>query len=233
MTEPIKETGRTTRYERALAREEKKLESNKKKIEQQAAAAELVKGLTGNGDGIRATDAIRAGQVKRDYYKANLQNMLANGEITKQEYNAAMKEVRGKDVKYDIDDHLYSDTRDNVYGILGYTKGDSVTEIKRNVRTELKDQFENGELSQKDYDRAFEFTKTGSYPARFVGVKETEFRGAARTQKYNNHLEEVKAEGPEFNAKLQAKMDVAGITTDQVYEIGDRNGGAADATINY
>ena len=33
MTEPIKETGRTTRYERALAREEKKLESNKKKIE--------------------------------------------------------------------------------------------------------------------------------------------------------------------------------------------------------
>ena len=233
MTEPIKETGRTTRYERALAREEKKLESNKKKIEQQAAAAELVKGLTGNGDGIRATDAIRAGQVTREYYKFNLQDMLANGEITRQEYNAAMKEVRSKDVRYDIYDHLYSDARNDVYGITGHTEGDSVTEIKRNVRAELKDQYENGELSQNDYDRAFEFTKTGSYPARFIGVKETEFRGAARTQKYRNHLAEVKAEGPKFSDNYKAKMDLAGISTENVYEIADRNGGYADATINY
>ena len=234
MTEPIKETGRTTRYERALEREQKKIDRHREKEEKKAATAELVNGLTGNGDGIRATDAIKAGQVKNGYYKDALQELLSSGDINKQEYNRAMSYVRNnKNVKYDIYDHLYSDTRDNVYGITAYTKGDSVTEIKRNVRAELKDQLSNEKISQKDYDRAYEITKTGSYPARFVGARETEFRGAARTQKYRNHLEEVKSEGPKFDAKLQAKMDLAGITTDKVYEIADRNGGDADATINY
>lgn len=240
MTEPINATG-SSRYERALEREQKKLdrynekaEKIKAKEEKRIAAQELVNGLTGNGDGIRATDAIRAGQVRRDYYKANLQDLLANGDIDKKEYNKAMGYVRySKDVRYDINDHLYADTRDNVYGIVPGTEGNTVGKIKRDVREELKGQFDNGDISQTEYNRGIKFTKTGSYPARFIGVKETEFRGAARTQKYRNNLAEVKAEGPKFDTKLQAKMDLAGITADQVYEIADRNGGDADATINY
>lgn len=229
------------KYERALKREQKKLDKNNERAERikaneekKIAAAKLVDSLTGNGDGIRATDAIREGQVKRGYYKENLQEMLANGEINKQEYNQAMNHVRySKEVRYDINDHLYSDTRHNVYGLTGKAEGSTIKEIKDEVRAELNNQLEQEEISQTEYDRAHKFTKTGSYIGRFFGAKETEFRGAARTQKYRNHKEQVQEEGPKYSTKLQAKMDLAGITADDVYAIADRNGGAADATINY
>lgn len=234
-TDSIKTQKYDAKVAKQQAKEQAKLDKQKKEAEKQAIARDLLNNLAG------ASDEKEVRKIRSDI-KDNLEEMYKSGQITKEEYKQVKKYANSSDYKEYLQSELDSDTRILVAGVAGKAKGTSIGDVKDEVKDALKTKLENKEITQEEYDKAKKYSKTGTWIGRFFGKKEKESRQMFQTREYQNKLVETKNEGPKFSAKLQAKMNLAGISTDQVYEIGKENGGGqiledgrvnGDATINY
>lgn len=221
---------KTNKYEAKVAAEQKKLQAKQEAIrkenEKKAAAADLVNSLAGY------SDESKVRKVRGDI-KDNLKEMYKDGQITKEEYEAAKSYANSGEYKSKLKSEITSEARILTASVAVNSDGKSIGQVKDDVKDALKQKLDSGEITEAQYKAAKKYTKTGTGIGRFFGVKEKESRQMFQVKAYQNELQETKEKGPKFDAKLQAKLNLAGINTEQVYEIGDANGGAADATINY
>lgn len=217
-TNPINET-------KPLSKSDKKKQKEQEKLAKEAAAKNLVDGLNGNN-----TDSAKG---LRKEFDAQLKKQFEDKTITKEEYEEAKDYLHSKEWKKGTQEKIDSESRTRVAAIVGESDGTSIHGVHNDVKAELKDQLKNGEITEQEYKNAKKYAKTGNFFSRFLGKKESESRVMFRTEAHRNEVEETKTEGPKFSKKLQAKMNAAGITSEEVYTIGDENGGAADGTINY
>lgn len=244
-TDSIKGSKAERKVQKQQEEIKKKQAELQKKAEIAKAAQELVNGLSGTEfDGRYNVKAMRK-EVDKDLdeqLKA-FKKDYKSGKITKEEYEAK------KDLYEAAEDYLKSDwqkqKKSNVKAVVtsevasyaSTVSSTNIGEIASTVKGDIKQDYKNGDLSEEQYKAYKKGAKIGNYAGRFFGgyfgVKEKETRGMYKAQAHRNNVEKTKEEGPKFDAELQAMMNLAGITADDVYKIGDANGGAADGTINY
>ena len=103
--------------------------------------------------------------------------------------------------------------------------------VRSDVKAELKEMYKNGEIDKDLYEAAKDYSGKGNFFARLWG-KKSDSTKVFQSQAAANNVEKIKEEGPEFSKKIQKKIDAAGLTNDELYEIMDRNVGS-DYTVSY
>ena len=111
---------------------------------------------------------------------------------------------------------------------------DSSKKVRKDVRAQLKELKENGQISEDVYKDARKMTKNTWFRQLFLGKKDSqiEFKNRARY----NEIEQVRKEGPEFSKKIQTKLNDAGIKSEDLYAIWDKYGSSgvtSDNFVNY
>lgn len=225
-TDSIKQSKYDAKVAKEQAKQQAKNAEQKKEAEKQAAARDLVNSLAGS------SDADKAKKIRGDV-KDTLEQMYKDGQITKAQYKEAKSFANSGDFKEGLQSELDSDARILVAGVAGKAEGTSIGKVKDSVKDGLKAKLDNKEITQDEYDNAKKYSKTGTWIGRFFGKQEKESRQMFDAKSNRNNVDQTKANGPVYDAKLQAKLNMAGITTEQVYELLDNNGGAADGEINY
>lgn len=127
--------------------------------------------------------------------------------------------------------------------LVGEDSGIDVTndrDIRAFVREGLKAEYEAGNLTKEQYEAARKYGETQKGTHFFKSI----FRGVTGGKKessvvyqsvgQNNNVAQVRnsAEGPQYDEKLQKKLDAAGITDELIYQIGDNLVGA-EAVVSY
>lgn len=216
------------KYDAKVAKEEAKLkeEQNKEALRQKALF----------GVNFHTSDKFDNYDNAKDLTKAvkeQLKWQKDNAGLSKDAYRTAKKYLKSTDFQQGIQARYDSPERNLVASIVKNAKGDSIGEIKDYVKKQLKAKLDAGDITEQEYKDAKKYAKVGTWAGRFFGKAEKESREMFAIQARRNHLAKTKENGPKFDAELQAKLNLAGITNDKIYEIGDANGGAADATLNY
>ena len=127
--------------------------------------------------------------------------------------------------------------------LVGEDSGIDVTndrDIRAFVREGLKAEYEAGNLTKEQYEAARKYGETKKGTHFFKSI----FRGVTGGKKessivyqsvgQNNNVAQVRnsEEGPQYDEKLQKKLDAAGITDELIYQIGDNLVGA-EAVVSY
>ena len=222
-TDAVKHQQNVEKYEKEIREEQaKKREEAQKEQEAQA----LVTSLAGS------SDAKRYGSLKDDVMD-DLKEMKKSGEITKEQYNEAKEYLKSDEYKKMKEAEFASEARLYVSGLAANAEDTKDKKIESEVKDTLKAQYENGEITKEQYESYNNYAKRKGAFARFFGAKEKESNILYRANANRNKVDQTREEGVQFKDKTQAKINVAGFTEDQLYEIYDANGGAADGTINY
>ena len=247
VSNPVEQT-KVSRYEakyrEKLEREQKELRARmeKEQITRELANQFAPKGFVEGQYDVK--DYSRSAKDKIDTEIDNIKKMYKEGKLTKEEYKAAKKRyddvkdyIGSKEWKREKQAEINSKIRTNVAGYIADAEGTSVRKVNKDVKADLKEMLESGEITKEQYDAYKGYLKQTKGIGRFFGKKEKESRGFLRVQANSNNVEATQkaiAEGKQvFDPKMQAKLNIAGFTTDDLYEIYDNNGGAADRTINY
>ena len=104
----------------------------------------------------------------------------------------------------------------------------------------LEDEYKNGKISKEQYQAAKKYaeTKGASHFFKSIGRgitgKESESNLVFKSVGQNNNVAQIRhsEEGPQYEAKLQEKLDNAGISDELIYQIGDNLVGA-EAVVSY
>ena len=104
--------------------------------------------------------------------------------------------------------------------------------VRSDVKAELKEMYKNGEIDKELYEAAKDYSGKGNFFARLWG-KKSDSSIVFSAQAIDNNIEKIKEEGPEFSKKIQKKLDAAGLTNDELYEIMDRNASPYYREVNY
>ena len=92
--------------------------------------------------------------------------------------------------------------------------------VRSDVKAELKELYKNGEISKELYEEAKDYAGKGSLFKRIFGKHREESTVAFDKQATENRVAQIRAEGgPELSKDLQAKVDKAGLTDDDLYQI--------------
>ena len=212
-----------SKYEKEIREEQAK---KREKAEKEKVARELVDNLS------QYTEAKSVKSVQKDL-KAALKEQKELKMISEEEYKQAMSYVKSKDFKESVKEDITSESRTYVAGLAGKSEAVKAKEMQKDVKDVLKEQYKNGEITEEQYKQYKQYsTRTNGFK-RFFGKQENEANKLYRGNAADNNVDKVRAEGPKFSDKMQAKINVAGFTTDELYEIYENNGGAADGTVNY
>ncbi|DAB26272.1 TPA: hypothetical protein CPT85_01840 [Candidatus Gastranaerophilales bacterium HUM_21] len=221
------------------AKEQAKIQAEiEKRAAAKALAAEFV---TTDFDGRFDIGAIRndvdkkvEAQLKeyKQMYKAGIMTE-AQYKKAKADLEAAHDYIDSKEWKKAKQSEINAVVTTEVGKLIGKSDATKRGEVKDDVQAALKEMKKNGDITEEQYDAYHSYTKQRSGIGRFFGVKEKESRGAFRAQANRNNVEQTKKNGPQFDAKMQAKLNVAGLSAEDLYKIYDDNGGAVDGTINY
>lgn len=212
-----------SKYEKEIREEQAK---KREKAEKEKVARELVDNLS------QYTEAKSVKSVQKDL-KAALKEQKELKMISEEEYKQAMSYVKSKDFKESVKEDITSESRTYVAGLAGKSEAVKAKDMQKEVKAELKEQYDNGEITEEQYKQYKKYaTRTNGFK-RFFGKQENEANKLYRGNAADNNVDKVRAEGPKFSDKMQAKINVAGFTTDELYEIYENNGGAADGTVNY
>ena len=222
-TDSVKHQQKVEKFEKQIREEQAK---QREELQKQQEAQKLVEFLAGS------SDAKRYKSLKGDVTD-DLKEMRKSGKITKEQYEEAKAYLKSDDFKKMKEEEFTSEARRRVSGLAAEAEGTKTKRIQSEVRDALKEQFENGEITKEQYEAADKFAKRRKGFGRFFGAKEKESNQLYRANANRNKVEQTKQDGVEFKDKTQAKINVSGFTTEQLYEIYDSNGGAADGTINY
>lgn len=222
-TDAVKHQQNVEKYEKEIREEQaKKREEAQKEQEAQA----LVTSLAGS------SDAKRYGSLKDDVMD-DLKEMKKSGEITKEQYNEAKEYLKSDEYKKMKEAEFASEARLYVSGLAANAEDTKDKKIESEVRDTLKAQYENGEITKEQYESYNNYAKRKGAFARFFGAKEKESNILYRANANRNKVDQTREEGPQFDAEIQAKLNLAGLTVDQLYEMGDANGGGADGGYQY
>ncbi len=144
---------------------------------------------------------------------------LAYAQSKVREITGEARELLGQDSEYDVTKHR---------------------QIRSYVRDQLKEEFEAGNLTEEQYAAARKYgeTKKGTHFFKsiwrgvFGGTKESS--ELYRTAAQNNNVTKIRTseDGPQYDAELQAKLDKAGISVDDIYQVGDNLVGS-EAVVSY
>lgn len=212
-----------SKYEKEIREEQAK---KREKAEKEKVARELVDNLS------QYTEAKSVKSVQKDL-KAALKEQKELKMISEEEYKQAMSYVKSKDFKESVKEDITSESRTYVAGLAGKSDAVKAKDMQKDVKDVLKEQYKNGEITEEQYKQYKQYaTRTNGFK-RFFGKQENEANKLYRGNAADNNVDKVRAEGPKFSDEMQAKINVAGFTTDELYEIYENNGGAADGTINY
>ena len=222
-TDAVKHQQNVEKYEKEIREEQAK---KRKEAQKEQEAQALVTSLAGS------SDAKRYGSLKDDVMD-DLNEMKKSGEITKEQYNEAKEYLESDEYKKMKEAEFASEARLYVSGLAANAEDTKDKKIESEVRDTLKAQYENGEITKEQYESYNNYAKRKGAFARFFGAKEKESNILYRANANRNKVDQTREEGVQFKDKTQAKINVAGFTEDQLYEIYDANGGAADGTINY
>ena len=222
-TDSIKHQNNVENFEKEKKEEQaKKQEELKKQKEAQA----LIDSLS--GDSKEKSYKGLKGDVK-----AELRELRRSGEITKEQFKEAKAYLKSAEFKDEKKKEFDSEARIYVANLAAGTEETKAKKVESEIRNTIDEQYENGEITKEQRDAYKSFAKRKGGFARFFGAKEKESNQLFRATASRNNVEQTKENGVEFKDKTQAKLNIAGLTTDQLYEIYDNNGGAADGTINY
>ena len=222
-TDAVKHQQNVEKYEKEIREEQAK---KRKEAQKEQEAQALVTSLAGS------SDAKRYGSLKDDVMD-DLKEMKKSGEITKEQYNEAKEYLESDEYKKMKEAEFASEARLYVSGLAANAEDTKDKKIESEVRDTLKAQYENGEITKEQYESYNNYAKRKGAFARFFGAKEKESNILYSANANRNKVDQTREEGVQFKDKTQAKINVAGFTEDQLYEIYDANGGAADGTINY
>lgn len=212
-----------SKYEKEIREEQAK---KREKAEKEKVARELVDNLS------QYTEAKSVKSVQKDL-KAALKEQKELKMISEEEYKQAMSYVKSKDFKESVKEDITSESRTYIAGLAGKSDAVKAKDMQKDVKDVLKEQYKNGEITEEQYKQYKQYaTRTNGFK-RFFGKQENEANKLYRGNAADNNVDKVRAEGPKFSDEMQAKINVAGFTTDELYEIYENNGGAADGTINY
>ena len=212
-----------SKYEKEIREEQAK---KREKAEKEKVARELVDNLS------QYTEAKSVKSVQKDL-KAALKEQKELKMISEEEYKQAMSYVKSKDFKESVKEDITSESRTYVAGLAGKSDAVKAKDMQKEVKAELKEQYDNGEITEEQYKQYKKYaTRTNGFK-RFFGKPENEANKLYRGNAADNNVDKVRAEGPKFSDEMQAKINVAGYTVDELYEIYENNGGAADGTVNY
>ncbi len=103
--------------------------------------------------------------------------------------------------------------------------------VRSDVKNDLKEMYKNGEIDKELYKEAKKYSGKGNIFGRIFGKKKDSTTVFA-AQATENKIEKIKTEGPDFGKKLQKKIDAAGLTNEELYDIMERNVGS-DNTVSY
>ena len=219
----VKHQQKVEKFEKQIREEQAK---QREELQKQQEAQKLVEFLAGS------SDAKRYKSLKGDVTD-DLKEMRKSGKITKEQYEEAKAYLKSDDFKKMKEEEFTSEARRRVSGLAAEAEGTKTKRIQSEVRDALKEQFENGEITKEQYEAADKFAKRRKGFGRFFGAKEKESNQLYRANANRNKVDQTREEGPQFDDETQARINVSGFTTEQLYEIYDSNGGAADGTINY
>ncbi len=212
-----------SKYEKEIREEQAK---KREKAEKEKVARELVDNLS------QYTEAKSVKSVQKDL-KAALKEQKELKMISEEEYKQAMSYVKSKDFKESVKEDITSESRTYIAGLAGKSEAVKAKDMQKEVKAELKEQYKNGEITEEQYKQYKQYaTRTNGFK-RFFGKQENEANKLYRGNAADNNVDKVRAEGPKFSDEMQAKINVAGYTVDELYEIYENNGGAADGTVNY
>lgn len=124
-----------------------------------------------------------------------------------------------------------ADAEKLVMGLAGSSDAIKSRKVKNDVKDDLKELYENGEIDKDLYKEAKKYCNEH----KFLGIrfgKKKDSSAVFSAQANENHLEKVRTEGPEFSKRMQKKLDEAHITVADIYAIGDRHVGS-DYEFNY
>lgn len=212
-----------SKYEKEIREEQAK---KREQAEKEKVARELVDNLS------QYTEAKSVKSVQKDL-KAALKEQKELKMISEEEYKQAMSYVKSKDFKESVKEDITSESRTYVAGLAGKSEAVKAKEMQKDVKDVLKEQYDNGEITKEQYDAYKKYASGKNGFVRFFGVKENEANKLYKGNSADNNVDKVRKEGPKFSDEMQAKINVSGYTVDELYEIYENNGGAADGTINY
>ena len=104
----------------------------------------------------------------------------------------------------------------------------------------LEEEYKNGKISKEQYQAAKKYAETKGVTRFFksfgrgITGKESESNLVFKSVGQNNNVAQIRnsEEGPQYEAKLQEKLDNAGISDELIYQIGDNLVGA-EAVVTY
>ena len=225
-TDSIRAQKRQERYDAKVAREKekiaKKAEEIKAKAEKEKAAAELARTIAGDSNHIESSTV-------KQYVKDELKTQYKNGEITKEEYKAAKDFATSHDYKKELKQNENDFASRVVARFAKDSDGLNARAVRSDVKADLKDHFDK---DSEIYQVAEKYATKGSVVGRFFD-KKSDSRVMFEAKSQRNNVEKVKAEGPDFSARQQARLEAAGYNTSDVYALADEAGGKYDGTIQY
>ncbi len=226
-TDAVKRQQNVEKYEKEI-REEQARQREEAQKEKEAQA--LVNSLAGS------SDAKRYGSLKDDVI-GDLKEMRKSGEITKEQFQEAKEYLKSDEYKKMKEAEFASEARLYVTGLAAGSEEIKDKKIESEVRDTLKEQYENGDITKEQYEAYNNYAKRKGAFARFFGAKEKEsnliYSVNAKGNKVDVTREKFNKGEIQLDPELQAKLNVAGISIEEAYEIYDANGGDADRTINY
>lgn len=225
-TDSIRAQKRQERYDAKVAKEKekiaKKAEEIKAKAEKEKAAAELARTIAGDSNHIESSTV-------KQYVKDELKAQYKNGEITKEEYKAAKDFATSHDYKKELKQNENDFASRVVARFAKDSDGLNARAVRSDVKADLKDHFDK---DSEIYQVAEKYATKGSVVGRFFD-KKSDSRVMFEAKSQRNNVEKVKAEGPDFSARQQARLEAAGYNTSDVYALADEAGGKYDGTIQY
>lgn len=224
----------------------KKAEEAKKEAARQAEALKLIQQISGQKEYANLqTDEIRKNLEKdlKALYSKKTKDDAERGvdsfqSIDKDMYKSSLEVLESQMAK--VEEARQAQAQALVRKIATMAKYTDDKDIRGFVRTGLQLEYEQGNISKEVYDYARKYgeTRKGTHVVKsalrgiFGGTKESS--EVYKSVGNNNNVEKVRnsQEGPQYDAKLKAKLDDAGISKDDIYFLGDNFVGA-EAVVTY
>ena len=215
------------REKRIAKKEEKLINKQEKKAKNNVDAKVLVDMLAGNAESKTAKD------IKYEV-KAELKEQYKNGEIeSRKEYKDAKKINRENKREYKRIQKAESIDNANreIAKLASESDGLNVYNVRKDVKEALEAQLQRGEITKDEYKELKNHATKGSVFGRYFG-KKSDSRLMFEAKRNRNIVENTKEEGPIYNVKTQAKLNMADLSTEELYNIIDENGAKYDGKVD-
>lgn len=252
-TDPIKSTQynqQVSAYEEKVTKQQQKIREENEKKAKEAEAAALVEGLT---QGITAYNHKDFKKLAEEALQGEINTRLAtedtSDDLTPEQIELAKKYIKSKEFKKERQEDLQIFAQQQLYGITGkdtIVDGTSTGAVRKDVRSELKRQYEAGEITKEQYEFLKKQTGGRNIFQKVFGTKKKDSELLFETEGRKNNRDQVQAGLTNEDAQvrttaimenippeLKAKIDASGYTIEDLIGIYENNGGYADATVNY